>query len=139
MTVKNGTLTGPGVKYPNGNGKFLVGDTVNIKPNEKKSSDGTLIPFKEWTSEGVTLASSTTPNTSFNVPTNDVTVTATYNPFDGAPVFKSTSDARGTIDVKTVAKLDGATEYFEYVKDGETAYKRPYWTPSTTSAESPYQ
>ena len=138
VTAGNGELTGPGVKYPNGNGKFLVGDTVNIKPNEKKSSDGTLIPFKEWTSEGVALASPTTPNTSFNVPTNDVTVTATYNPFDGAPVFTRTSDSSGTIKFKTVANPDNS-EFFEYVKDGETAYNRPYSQPTTTSSASPYE
>ena len=138
VTAGNGKLTGPGVKYPNGNGKFLVGDTVNIKPNEKKSSDGTLIPFKEWTSEGVALASPTTPNTSFNVPTNDVTVTATYNPFDGAPVFTSTSSSNGTIKFKTVANPDNS-EFFEYVKDGETAYNRPYSQPTTTSSASPYE
>ena len=124
VMVENGTLTGTGVKYANGSGKFLAGDKVNIKPNEKKSSDGTLIPFKEWTSEGVALASPTTPNTSFNVPTNDVTVTATYNPFDGAPVFTRTSDSSGTIKFKTVANPDNS-EFFEYVKDGETAYNRP--------------
>ena len=138
VTAGNGQLTGPGVKYPNGNGKFLAGDTVNIKPNEKKSSDGTLIPFKEWTSEGVALASPTTPNTSFNVPTNDVTVTATYNPFDGAPVFTRTSDSSGTIKFKTVANPDNS-EFFEYVKDGETAYNRPYSQPTTTSSASPYE
>ena len=138
VTAGNGKLTGPGVKYPNGNGKFLVGDTVNIKPNEKKSSDGTLIPFKEWTSEGVALASPTTPNTSFNVPANDVTVTATYDPFDGAPVFTRTSDSSGTIKFKTVANPDNS-EFFEYVKDGETAYNRPYSQPTTTSSASPYE
>ena len=138
VTAGNGKLTGPGVKYPNGNGKFLVGDTVNIKPNEKKSSDGTPIPFKKWISEGVALASPTTPNTSFNVPTNDVTVTATYNPFDGAPVFTRTSDSSGTIKFKTVANPDNS-EFFEYVKDGETAYNRPYSQPTTTSSASPYE
>lgn len=138
VTVQNGTLTGPGVPNASGSGMFLENDTVNIKPNEKKSSDGTLIPFKEWTSEGVALASPTTPNTSFNVPTNDVTVTATYNPFDGAPVFTRTSDSSGTIKFKTVANPDNS-EFFEYVKDGETAYNRPYSQPTTTSSASPYE
>ena len=138
VTAGNGKLTGPGVKYPNGNGKFLVGDTVNIKPNEKKSSDGTPIPFKKWISEGVALASPTTPNTSFNVPTNDVTVTATYNPFDGAPVFTRTSDSSGTIKFKTVANPDNS-EFFEYVKDGSTEYTwlAPQPTPTTTTP--PYE
>ena len=143
VTVENGTVTGPGVKYPNGNGKFLVGDTVNIKPNEKKSSDGTLIPFKEWTSEGVALASPTTPNTSFNVPTNDVTVTATYNPFDGAPVFTRTSDSSGTIAFQTAVKPDGGTEYFQYVEVGKETDPYGYQSiapqPTTTSGASPYK
>ena len=139
VTVNNGKLTGPGVKYPNGNGKFLENDTVNITPNEKKSSDGTLIPFKEWTSEDVALnKSATTASNSFTVPGKNVTVTATYNPFDGAPVFTRTDDSSGKIEVKTVAKLDNS-EFFQYVKDGETTYKRPYSEPETTSTESPYQ
>ena len=143
VMVKNGKLDGPGVvPYAKNNGNFLAGDKVNIKPNEKKSNDNTLIPFKEWTAEGVTLTSPTMKDTSFKVPANAVTVTATYNPFVETPVFKSTSDARGTIDVKTVAKLDNS-EIFQYVKVGEenssSAYERPYWTPETTSTESPYQ
>ena len=138
VMVVNGQLTGPGVKYEKDSGKFLAGDTVSIKPNEKKSSDGTLIPFKEWTSEGVALASPTTPNTSFNVPANDVTVTATYNPFDGAPVFTRTSDSSGTIAFKTVAKPDNS-EFFQYVKDGSTEYTWLAPQPETTSGKSPYE
>lgn len=57
VTVQNGTLTGTGVKYANGSGKFLAGDMVSIKPSGKKSHDNTPIPFKKWTSEGVALAS----------------------------------------------------------------------------------
>ena len=139
VMVKNGKLKCDGVvPNPKESGNFLAGDTVNITPSEKTSKDKTPIPFKEWTAEGVKLTSPTMKNTSFKVSANDVTVTATYNPFDGAPVFKSTSDARGTIEVNTVAKL-GNSEIFQYVKDGETTYQRPYWTPSTTSTESPYQ
>ena len=143
VMVENGTLTGPGVPNASGSGMFLVGDTVNIKPNEKKSSDGTLIPFKEWTSEGVALASPTTPNTSFNVPTNDVTVTATYNPFDGAPVFTRTSDSSGTIAFQTAVKPDGGTEYFQYVEVGKETDPYGYQSiapqPTTTSGASPYK
>ena len=137
VTAGNGQLTGPGVKYANNSGYFLAGDKVNITPSGKTSHDNTPIPFKEWTSEDVALASPTTPNISFNVPTNDVTVTATYNPFDGAPVFTRTSDSSGTIKFKTVANPDNS-EFFEYVKDGETAYNRPYSQPTTTSSASPY-
>ena len=138
VTAGNGKLTGPGVKYPNGSGMFLVNDTVNITPYERKSNSGEVIPFKEWTAEGMTLTSPSTKDTSFNVPTNDVTVTATYNPFDGAPAFTRTSDSSGTIKFKTVANPDNS-EFFEYVKDGETAYNRPYSQPTTTSSASPYE
>ena len=139
VTAGNGQLTGPGVKYANNSGYFLAGDKVNIKPNEKKSSDGTLIPFKEWTFSDVMLdKSATTASNSFTVPGKDVTVTATYNPFDGAPVFTRTSDSSGTIAFKTAVNPDNS-EFFEYVKDGETAYNRPYSQPTTTSSASPYE
>ena len=139
VRVENGTLTCDGVVPKlKESGNFLAGDKVKIEPNEKKSSDGTLIPFKEWTAVGVAIDSPATENNSFIVPNKDVTVTAMHNPFYETPVFKSTSDARGTIEVKTVAKLDNS-EIFQYVKDGETAYQRPYFEPSTTSTESPYQ
>ena len=143
VMVKNGDLTGPGVPNKKDSGMFLAGDTVNIKPNEKKSSDGTLIPFKEWTSDDVMLTSSTTADTSFSVPANDVTVTATYKPFDGTPVFTRTSDSSGTIEFKTAVKPDDGTEYFQYVKVGEETdpygYNRPYSQLTTTSTVSPYQ
>ena len=139
VMVNNGKLDGPGVvPYAKNNGNFLAGDKVNIKPNEKKSNDNTLIPFKEWTAEGVTITNATSPSNSFTVPGNNVTVTATYNPFDGAPVFTRTDDSSGKIEVKTVAKLDNS-EFFQYVKDGETTYKRPYSQPTTTSEAFPYQ
>ena len=139
VTAGNGQLTGPGVKYANNSGYFLAGDKVNIKPNEKKSSDGTLIPFKEWTFSDVMLdKSATTASNSFTVPGKDVTVTATYNPFDGAPVFTRTSDSSGTIAFKTAVKPDNS-EFFEYVKDGETTYNGLYPQPTTTSSASPYE
>ena len=139
VMVVNGQLTGPGVKYEKDSGKFLAGDTVSIKPGGKTSNDNTPIPFKEWIAEGVKLKSlATTADNSFPVPNKNVTVTATYNPFDGAPVFTRTSDSSGTIKFKTVANPDNS-EFFEYVKDGETAYKRPYSQPTTTSSASPYE
>ena len=139
VTVVNGDLTGPGVKYEKNSGKFLAGDKVNIKPNEKKSSDGTLIPFKEWTFSDVMLdKSATTASNTFTVLGKDVTVTATYNPFDGAPVFTRTSDSSGTIAFKTAVKPDNS-EFFEYVKDGETTYNGLYPQPTTTSSASPYE
>lgn len=138
VMVVNGQLTGPGVKYEKDSGKFLAGDTVSIKPGGKTSNDNTPIPFKEWIAEGVKLKSlATTADNSFPVPNKNVTVTAMHSPFVGAPSFTRESDSRGKIEFKTVAKPDNS-EFFEYVKDGETAYKRPYSQPTTTSSASPY-
>ena len=143
VTVQNGTLTGPGVKYANGSGNFLENDTVNITPYERKSNGNEVIPFKEWTAEGVTLTSPSTKDTSFNVPTNDVTVTATYNPFDGTPVFKRTDNSSGTIAFQTKVKPDDGAEYFQYVKVGKETDPYGYNTiapqPTTASTASPYE
>ena len=143
VRVENGNLTGPGVPYAKNNGNFLAGDTVNITPYERKSASGEVIPFQKWVSDDVALASPTTPNTSFNVPANAVTVTAKHNPFVGMPMFTRESEARGTIEFKTAVKPDDGTEYFQYVEVGKEndpyEYKRPYFEPSTTSAASPYQ
>ena len=139
VMVVNGQLTGPGVKYEKDSGEFLAGDTVSIKPGGKTSNDNTPIPFKEWIAEGVKLKSlATTADNSFPVPNKNVTVTAMHSPFVGAPSFTRESDSRGKIEFKTVAKPDNS-EFFEYVKDGETAYKRPYSQPTTTSSASPYE
>ena len=140
VTVENGDLAGPGVvPYAKNDGEFLAGDKVNIKPSEKKSNDGTPIPFKEWTAEGVKFDSpAATASNSFTVLDKDVTVTAMHNPFVGTPVFKSTSSSSGTIEFKTVAKPDNS-EFFQYVKDGSTEYTwlAPQPTPTTTTP--PYE
>ena len=144
VTVNNGDLAGPGVvPYAKNDGEFLAGDKVSIKPSEKKSNDGTLIPFKEWTAEGVMLTSPTAENTSFSVPANAVTVTAMHSPFVGAPVFKSTSSASGTIAFQTAVKPDDGTEYFQYVKVGKEndpyGYNSIAPQPTTASTASPYE
>ena len=140
VTVVNGDLAGLGVvSYAKNNGNFLAGDTVSIKPSEKKSNDNTTIPFQKWTSSGVTLESpATTADNSFPVPNKNVTVTAMHSPFVGAPVFKRTSDSSGTIAFKTVAKPDNS-EFFQYVKDGSTEYTWLAPQPETTSGKSPYE
>ena len=139
VTVVNGDLAGPGVvPYAKNDGEFLAGDTVSIKPGGKTSNDNTPIPFKEWIAEGVKLKSlATTADNSFTVPGKDVTVTATHSPFVGTPVFKSTSSSSGTIEFKTVANPDNS-EFFQYVKNGETTYNGIYPQPTTTSTKSPY-
>ena len=142
-TVKNGTLTGPGVKYANRSGNFLENDTVNIKPDTMTSESGGSIPFKEWTASGVTLAHPNTADTSFSVPANNVTVTATHSPFVGKPTFTRESEANGTIAFKTAVKPNGGTENFQYVevgKEGDNyAYKSLSSQPTTASTASPYE
>ena len=143
VMVENGTLTGTGVKYANGSGKFLAGDKVNITPYERKGKSGETIPFKGWTSSDVTLTSPTTASNSFTVPGKDVTVTAMHNPFYGTPVFTRTSDSSGTIAFQTAVKPDGGTEYFQYVEVGKETDPYGYQSiapqPTTTSGASPYE
>ena len=144
VTVENGTLTGPGVPNASGSGMFLENDTVNITPYERKGNSGEVIPFKGWTSEDVTLDSlATTGNNSFTVANKDVTVTATYNPFDGAPTFTPTgpTNTEGTLTFKTVVKPDGGNEYFRLVKDGEQNDESKYisFREDNSPSTSPYE
>ena len=143
VTVKSGKLTGPGVPNKKNSGMFLENDKVSITPNEKKSYDNTTIPFKEWTAEGATLASPTTADTSFSVPANNVTVTATHSPFVGAPTFTptGTTGTQGTLTFKTVVKPDAAQEGFRLVKEGEendvSKYKN--LNPNNSPTPRPYE
>ena len=144
VTVKNGTLTGPGVKYANDSGYFLAGDKVNITPATKKGRSGEEIPFKEWTFSDVTLdKSATTASNSFTVPGKDVTVTATHSPFVGTPTFTptGTTGTQGTLTFKTVVKADAAYEGFRLVKEGNENNESSYnlINPDTTSPSSPYE
>ena len=138
VTVQNGTVTGPGVPNASGSGMFLENDTVSIKADTKTGNSGENIPFKGWTSSDVTITNPTSPSNSFTVPGKDVTVTAMHSPFYGTPVFTRTSDSSGTIAFQTVVKPDNS-EFFEYVKNGETTYNGLYPQPTTTSGASPYE
>ena len=144
VTVENGTLTGPGVKYPMGSGMFLKGDKVSITPNEKKGRGGEVIPFQKWTSDDVTFdKSATTADNSFTVPAKKVTVTAMHNPFDGAPTFTPTgsTNTTGTLTFKTVVKPYDGNEYFALVKDGEQNDESKYisFREDNSPSTSPYE
>ena len=144
VTVQDGQLTGPGVKYANGSGKFLAGDTVNITPDTKKGRSGEEIPFKVWTSSDVMLdKSATTASNSFTVPGKDVTVTAKHSPFVGTPTFTptGTTGTQGTLTFKTVVKADQAYEGFRLVKEGNENNESSYISirSDTTSTSSPYE
>ena len=144
VTVKNGTLTGPGVKYANGSGYFLAGDKVNITPATKKGRSGEEIPFKEWTFSDVMLdKSATTASNSFTVPGKNVTVTAKHSPFVGTPTFTpiGTTGTQGTLTFKTMVKADDAYEGFRLVKEGDENNESSYISirSDTTSTSSPYE
>ena len=143
VTVENGTLTGPGVPNAEYSGKFLENDTVNITADTKTGRSGENIPFKGWTSSDVTLTSPTMENNSFTVANKDVTVTATYNPFDESPTFTPTgsTNTTGTLTFKTVVKADATYEGFRLVKEGNENNESSYnlINPDTTSTFSPYE
>ena len=143
VTVKNGTVTGPGVPNATDSGKFLENDTVNITPYEPTGKSGEKIPFKGWTSSDVTLSSPTTAANSFTVPNKDVTVTAKHDPFDGAPTFTPTGSTGtdGTLTFKTVVKLGDGTEAFYLAKDGEQNDESKYisFRPDNSPPTSPYE
>lgn len=70
VTVRNGT----------GSGHYVQGDTVTIKANV--APDGKI--FDNWTSgDGVAFANASSESTTFTMPGNNVTVTATYKKADG--------------------------------------------------------
>ena len=144
VTVQDGQLTGPGVKYANDSGYFLAGDKVNITPATKKGRSGEEIPFKEWTFSDVMLdKSATTASNSFTVPSKNVTVTAKHSPFVGAPTFTptGTTGTQGTLTFKTVVKADAAYEGFRLVKEGNENNENSYISirSDTTSTSSPYE
>ena len=144
VTVQDGQLTGPGVKYANGSGYFLAGDKVNITPATKKGRSGEEIPFKEWTSSDVMLdKSATTASNSFTVPGKDVTVTAKHSPFVGTPTFTptGTTNTDGTLTFKTKVKPGDGNEYFRLVKEGNENNEGNYISlnPTMTSTSSPYE
>lgn len=141
VTAGNGKLTGPGLMYPNGSGKFLAGDKVKITPNEKTGRSGEVIPFQKWTSDDVTFdKSATTASNSFTVPQKNVTVIAEHNPFDGKPTFTPTGNLndRGVLTFKTVVNPYDGDEYFALVKVGNEGNYNNGINPNTSSQTKPY-
>ena len=145
VKVKNGTLTCANVvPNPKSSGSFLENDTVSITPYTEKGNSGEIIPFKEWTSDDVTLTNpTTTANNSFTVPGKDVTVTAKHNPFVETPTFTptGTTNTEGTLTFKTKVKPGDGNEYFRLVKEGNENNEGNYISlnPTMTSTSSPYE
>ena len=106
VTAGNGKLTGPGVKYPNGSGKFLAGDKVYlIAPDRQISAtDSTPIPFVKWTSADVSVTNPTSQSGAYiTVPSNNATVTAHYKAFTVQPTFTRTDSNKGTVSCTLIS------------------------------------
>jgi uncharacterized repeat protein (TIGR02543 family) len=91
-----------------GSGSYAAGATVNISAGAPSAGK----QFKNWTSEGVTLADASSANTSFSMPANAVTVTANWEPI---PVtnYTVTFNADGGTPIpspQTVVSGGNATE-----------------------------
>ena len=114
VTAGNGKLTGPGVKYPNGSGKFLAGDKVYlIAPDRQISAtDSTPIPFVKWTSADVSVTNPTSQNGAYiMVPYTDTTVQAHYKAFTVQPSFTRKDSDQGTVSCTLIS-----TEHSGYPK-----------------------
>ena len=114
VTAGNGKLTGPGVKYPNGSGKFLAGDKVYlIAPDRQISAtDSTPIPFVKWTSADVSVTNPTSQNGAYiMVPYTDTTVQAHYKAFTVQPSFTRKDSDQGTVSCTLIS-----TEYSSFPK-----------------------
>ena len=106
VTARNGKLTGPGVKYPNGSGKFLAGDKVDLTapPRQISATDSTPIPFDKWTSANVGITNPTSQNGAYiRVPNKDATVKAHYKAFTVQPSFTRISSTKGTVSVTVIS------------------------------------
>ena len=106
VTAGNGKLTGPGVKYPNGSGKFLAGDKVYlIAPDRQISAtDSTPIHFDKWISADVSVTNPTSQSGAYiTVPSNNATVTAHYKAFTVQPTFTRTDSNKGTVSCTLIS------------------------------------
>ena len=114
VTVQNGTLTGTGVKYANGSGKFLAGDKVNLTapPRQVSATDSTPIPFVKWTSADVSVTNPTSQSGAYiMVPSNNPTVQAHYKAFTVQPSFTRKDSDQGTVSCTLIS-----TEHSGYPK-----------------------
>ena len=106
VMVVNGQLTGPGVKYANGSGKFLAGDKVDLTapPRQVSATDSTHIPFVKWISADVSVTNPTNQSGAYiTVPSNNATVTAHYKAFTVQPTFTRTDSNQGTVSCTLIS------------------------------------
>ena len=150
VTVNNGKLTGPGVKYPNGSGKFLYDDKVDLTapPRQVSATDSTPISFVKWTSANVSIANSTSQTEAYiMVPYTDTTVQAHYKAFTVQPSFTRINSTKGTVSFTLIStdhssfpelcpanNLESGTAGFMPVV-GTTTYERDVYENSTLPGE----
>ena len=96
VTVANGT----------GSGNYEAGTTVNITADTAPLGQ----QFDSWTSSGITLANPGNTSTSFTMPANAVTVTATYIALPPVSyVINVQNDGNGTAYASAASATTGAT------------------------------
>lgn len=95
------------------------------------SDSGEVIPFKEWTSDDITLTGPNTADISFTVPAKKVMVITEHSPFDGTPTFtpSGTTGTHGTLTFKMLVKPCGGNEGFRPVKFGDENDESKYIIP----------
>jgi len=101
-----------------GGGSFAAGATVNITANAAPSGKA----FDRWTASGVSLSNPNSTTTSFTMPANAVTVTATYKDLPPSSfAVNVTSDEGGTAKADVTSAQKGDTvkltveEYAGYI------------------------
>ena len=125
VTVNNGTAD---------NERYMEGEAVTIKANNPPSGK----VFDRWTSSGITLSNPESLNTTFTMPGNDVTVTATYKDVKyTVTVNKGTGSDSYTAGATVTIKADAppAGKIFDkwnitgvtlsYPTDSETTFTMP--------------
>jgi len=94
VTVNSGT----------GSGSYKAGDIVNITANAAPAGQ----EFDKWTVTGVVLFTPGNASTSFTMPANAVTVTATYKPLSPATYSITVqNDGKGTANASSASAMAG--------------------------------
>ena len=101
-----------------GAGEYYEGETVTIKAGDTKKAE-----FKRWTATGVTISNASSATTSFKMPANDVSITATWSSYSApsgggggggsvsTPSFKINFETNGgsLVDAVSAKKGDSIT------------------------------
>ena len=100
--VRTATFVGVRNNFGEWTGQYFSGDSVGL------SAETFGIPFSSWQSSAGSFSSTTSPNTTFTMPNEDVTITARYNAFNYHPYFTKTESGKGTIIFNLHALPDSA-------------------------------